>query len=273
MSDITVIGASTYEVGGIDTATILLNGVSPRRAEHVNGPASAAVQIEHILGSGTVLKGSMADLATRLTVALNSTGTLKLDGFTGLTADRGLMASNSTTLQVMNHTPIGVMMDYAGPTAPVNWLLCDGQAINRIAYAKLFAAISTTYGIGDGSTTFNVPDRRGRMSIMVDGAAGRVTSASTGGSTADTLGGSGGSQLLPEHVHQEQSMAAAGGSPAPAVTFDPSGGPMSITSVAQLTDAIATSTGVLNTLPVGQAGVTGVMNPWLAVNVIIFAGV
>jgi microcystin-dependent protein len=61
--------------------------------------------------------------------------------------------------------PAGVMMEYGGAAAPSGWLLCDGTAVSRTTYADLFTAISTTFGTGDGSTTFNVPDRRGRAGV------------------------------------------------------------------------------------------------------------
>jgi microcystin-dependent protein len=54
--------------------------------------------------------------------------------------------------------PTGVIEMYGGTTAPGGWLLCDGSAVDRIAYASLFAVLGTTYGVGDGSTTFNLPD-------------------------------------------------------------------------------------------------------------------
>lgn len=64
-------------------------------------------------------------------------------------------------------------------TAPTGWRLCDGSAISRTQFARLFAAIGTTYGVGDGSTTFNVPDLLGRAPV----------GAGTGsGLTAKTLG-------------------------------------------------------------------------------------
>lgn len=61
--------------------------------------------------------------------------------------------------------PAGVIVDYGGAAAPTGWLLCDGSAVSRTTYADLFAAIGTQYGAGDGSTTFNVPDFRGRVSV------------------------------------------------------------------------------------------------------------
>jgi|TARA_B100001964_G_scaffold199809_1_gene226366 hypothetical protein len=55
-------------------------------------------------------------------------------------------------------SPTGAVITFAGSTAPDGWLLCDGSAVSRTNYAGLFAVISTIYGEGDGSTTFNLPD-------------------------------------------------------------------------------------------------------------------
>ena len=59
--------------------------------------------------------------------------------------------------------PPGMIAPYAGKTAPEGWLLCDGSAVSRTTYADLYAAIGTTYGAGNGSTTFTLPDLRGRV--------------------------------------------------------------------------------------------------------------
>jgi microcystin-dependent protein len=61
--------------------------------------------------------------------------------------------------------PSGTMMQFAGSAAPTGWLLADGSAVSRTTYSSLYAAIGTTYGSGDGSTTFNVPDLRGRIPV------------------------------------------------------------------------------------------------------------
>lgn len=100
--------------------------------------------------------------------------------------------------------PAGVVVPYAGSSAPSGWIICNGGAVSRTTYAKLFAVIGTTYGTGDGSTTFNVPDLRGRAVFGVDGMGGtpanRVTSAGSGVDGA-SLGASGGSQLTQQHTH------------------------------------------------------------------------
>jgi len=86
---------------------------------------------------------------------------------------------------------IGDLKITARSTAPSLWLMCNGAAVSRTTYAALFTAIGTTYGTGDGSTTFNVPDLRGRVPIAPDGGVGRVTAN-------NALGNSSGSQA---HTH------------------------------------------------------------------------
>src|SRR5262245_45908904 len=61
--------------------------------------------------------------------------------------------------------PTGSVVAFAGVSAPTGWLLCDGAAVSRTIYVNLYNVIGTTYGVGDGSTTFNVPDLRGRAAI------------------------------------------------------------------------------------------------------------
>lgn len=71
----------------------------------------------------------------------------------------------TTAYVASNGAPTGGLIQYAGTTAPSGWLLCDGSAISRTTYASLFAVIGTAYGTGDGSTTFNLPDLRGRVPV------------------------------------------------------------------------------------------------------------
>lgn len=61
--------------------------------------------------------------------------------------------------------PPGTVKPFAGSASPSGWLLADGTAVSRTTYANLFAAIGTAYGTGDGSTTFNLPDLRGRVAV------------------------------------------------------------------------------------------------------------
>jgi microcystin-dependent protein len=110
--------------------------------------------------------------------------------------------------------PAGMLAPYAGSTAPDGWLLCAGQAVSRTTYAGLFSVISTTYGSGDGSTTFNVPDLRGRVSAGKDDMGGTAASrlTSTVLTASNTLGATGGTQThtlitaeMPSHTHTQDS--------------------------------------------------------------------
>ena len=100
---------------------------------------------------------------------------------------------------------IGVVLPFAGSAAPTGYLFCYGQAISRTTYSGLFGVIGTAYGNGDGSTTFNVPDLRGRVAVGMDNMggvdAGRLD-------IANTLGTTGGVQKhtlsvaeMPSHEH------------------------------------------------------------------------
>lgn len=81
-------------------------------------------------------------------------------------------------------TPTGAVLAFAGKDAPAGFLLCDGSAVSRTTYAQLFAVIGTTYGSGDGSTTFNLPDMRGRVAVGSDANLGAVAGARTVSLTA-----------------------------------------------------------------------------------------
>lgn len=94
--------------------------------------------------------------------------------------------------------PSGAMIAYGGASAPTGFLLCDGSAVSRTTYSALFAAISTAYGVGDGSTTFNLPDTR---NVFLRGA--NASTRSIGGIThpAVTVGTTTGDQMQ-GHYHR-----------------------------------------------------------------------
>jgi microcystin-dependent protein len=103
--------------------------------------------------------------------------------------------------------PIGAVIDYWGATPPDGYLFCAGQEVSRSTYAALFAAIGTAAGAGNGSTTFNLPDYRGRTSA---GRENMATPATTrlNALSSSTLGAAGGSQThtlttteIPAHTH------------------------------------------------------------------------
>jgi microcystin-dependent protein len=93
---------------------------------------------------------------------------------------------------------VGEYKEIAFNSVPTGWLACDGSAVSRTTYADLFAAIGTNFGVGDGSTTFNLPNRKGRMSVMLDATQTEFnTIGKTGGAKTVTLA----SSEMPAHVH------------------------------------------------------------------------
>lgn len=132
-----------------------------------------------------------------------------------VSAQSAVLAALAAYEAQLGGTPIGAHIPYAGSTAPPGWLLCYGQAVSRTTYAALFAVVGTIYGPGDGSTTFNLPDKRGRGSIGLDNmggsSAGRVTAA-VSGINADVQGTAGGDQ------HAQQDTLNASSTPELTVT-------------------------------------------------------
>ena len=84
-----------------------------------------------------------------------------------------------------NRSEVGAIKPWTKTTAPAGYLLCDGAAISRTDYADLFAVISTTYGAGNGSTTFNVPDLQGKLPQGYE--SGNYAMAGTGGANTVTV--------------------------------------------------------------------------------------
>lgn len=191
--------------------------------------------------------------------------------------------------------PIGAVIDYAGSTAPSFWLFAYGQNVSRTTYAALFAAIGTTYGVGDGVTTFTLPDLRGRVVAGKDdmggSSANRLTDQ-TDGLNGDTLGDTGGAETttiaqanLPNVSLSSGSLSATsettvstGGTKYWGTTtagWGSDGGGLSgpVNGTAASLTATTTTT-ISGTVPLGGSG-TAVNNvqPTIVLNKIIFAGV
>lgn len=94
--------------------------------------------------------------------------------------------------------PVGTVVQSAGISAPDGWLLCEGQAVSRSQYSRLYNAIGTLYGSGDGTTTFNVPDLKGRVPVGKDGGTFSALGL-TGGTESVTLTSA--QSGLPAHSH------------------------------------------------------------------------
>ena len=152
-----MLGSSSYLLGTNDTADVLLNNISPMDANQPNGLADGIIQVQTALGPGTDLVGALDNLSERLAVQMPADGRV---------------------------IPPGTIVMTGRSSAPSGWLICNGDAVDRTLYAQLFAAIGEAFGVGDGTTTFNLPDMRGRVAAGVGtgtGGGASGTGAPTGG--------------------------------------------------------------------------------------------
>lgn len=144
--------------------------------------------------------------------------------------------------------PSGMVSMTARASAPAGWLLCLGQAVSRTTYADLFAAISTIYGVGDGSTTFNVPNLQGRVPVGFDSSQTEFdTLGETGGAKTHTLT----TAQMPSHTHTISNCGIPGAS-------------ASGTGGNRLTDS-----GTATTNSTGSSEAHNNLQPYIALNYII----
>ena len=143
--------------------------------------------------------GALPSTTTIPSITLNGSSTTSPSFYAPTTAgiDGYVLTSNGSGAPIWaTVAAVGMIEMFAGSVAPNHWLLCDGSAVSRTTYSALFAVIGTTYGGGDGSTTFNLPDLVGRVPIGA-GTGSAITS------TQHTLGSTGGEEthtLTPEET-------------------------------------------------------------------------
>jgi microcystin-dependent protein len=125
------------------------------------------------------------------------------DAIEALQAKVGVNGSAVTTsldYRVGVNTPAGMIVQFAGSSAPAGWLLCDGTAYSGILYPTLYAVIGTTYGAGGGAPNFNVPNLKGRVPVGRDAAQTAFDAlGETGGASTHTLS----SAEMPIHTHTQ----------------------------------------------------------------------
>lgn len=153
------------------------------------------------------IAGGLTACMTRAGLAA-ATANQQLGGFQIKGLGAGTLPTDAANVsQIAGINPAGEIIIYAGTVIPAGFLYCDGGAYLRVGtYANLFAAIGTTYGSGDNSTTFNVPDARGRAPAGADNMGGTPANvlagyavATSGGAATVTLD----TTMIPAHTHTD----------------------------------------------------------------------
>ena len=195
---------------------------------------------------------------TSIAQSISNTGTLSNTGNVTITGTLTVSSTLSVNGIENAHVPSGVIMAWTTDTAPTGWILCDGSAVSRTTYSDLFAVISTTYGAGDTTTTFNVPDLRGRFILGQDDMGGSSANRVTD-TDADTLGNADGTETktlttteLPAHTHTVDSTTVNNGGTAASLQ-NGNDAP---------NDSLATSSA-------GSGAAYSQMNPFMTLNFII----
>ena len=153
-------------------------------------------------GEGDARYAALAGISTQLFSVANGTTGYEAVNYSQLDAKAEKNGSGSEVFsvatptlaahavrndQMLAYLPSGVVVPFAGSFIPTGWLECNGAAVSRTTYSLLFAAIGTLYGIGDGSTTFNLPDLRGEFIRGFDNGRGIDVSRTVGSAQADEL--------------------------------------------------------------------------------------
>jgi microcystin-dependent protein len=183
-------------------------------------------------------------------VALTATST-ELNYVDGVTSAIQTQLDTLTT-SISAAVPAGVITQFGGSTAPTGWVLCDGTAYSRtVTYNNLFTAIGTAYGVGDNSTTFNVPNLKGRVPVGLDSTQTEFDlRGETGGLKEVTLT----TAQIPDHSHGGQIVFGTG-----------SGGTSAVVASGNNPTSQPTTGGVTGT----NGGAHTNLQPYIVVNYII----
>ena len=193
----------------------------------INGLAAIAVtkQGSTALSAGDIVAGQVMQITydgTRFqligvaTTAVASTSSAGITSYaTSAEAIAGVSTSKAVTpsglgAALVYAIPPGAVCHFALSTAPTGFLSADGTAVSRATYAALFSAIGTTFGVGNGSTTFNVPDLRGEFIRGFDGGRGVDSGRALGSSQTDDF---------KSHTHSTGSYGSVGSGTASGTTF------------------------------------------------------
>jgi microcystin-dependent protein len=172
------------------SALVTVDGVVQPTSEYSLNMTGTQLTLSEGVPVGTIVRVLALGVASAGAPADDTVTTAKLRDGAVTTEKLGdgavTMAKLAAALQAML-SPTGAVQYFAGSTAPTGWLKANGAAVSRTTYATLFAAIGTTYGVGDNSTTFNLPDLRGEFVRGWDDGRGVDSSRSFGSAQSDAF--------------------------------------------------------------------------------------
>jgi microcystin-dependent protein len=176
------VNPTTLQQAGV--AAVTTTGTQTLTNKTLTSPAisDATITGTTVATSGTIALGTNASAITADSKTISAAEVGYLDGVTSAVQTQ----INTANTAITNNTPVGAVTMWVAADAPTGWTLCQGQAISRATFGSLFTVIGTTYGAGDGSTTFNLPDLRGR--VPMGAGLGRNVAGNADLATSRTLG-------------------------------------------------------------------------------------
>jgi len=176
--------------GSVNAATGSITGLSSPASVNFSGSTfvfqsntstAAAIDVGNIIVRSTNASLNAYGVTLQVPASITSSWPLVLPALPASTALLQLDSSGNITASVPQTqalSPTGVILPYGGVSAPSGWLVCDGSAVSRTTYGALFGIIGTSFGVGDGSTTFNVPNL---INSAPFGIGSRFSMGQTGG--------------------------------------------------------------------------------------------
>ena len=203
VSELTNDSGYTKNTGTVTSVAVKMNGTAKGTIT-----SSGTIDLGTVLTSHQSLTGyaKTADLAkvakSGSYTDLNNKPTIPTKT-SQLTNDSGYVTSSI----ISDTLPIGSVIEWYSDTIPDNWLLCNGQAVSRTDYSALFEVIGTAYGTGNGTTTFNLPNKMERVGVGKSNTSPYNQLGNTGGETAHVLS----ENEMPKHGHSTVAMNVSSG--------------------------------------------------------------
>lgn len=192
------LGSATLTTAGLVklndtlTSTSVTEAATANAIRQVNNNANGRVPASRTLTGAGLATGGGALTENRILTVPKASEQQAIDGVAdnvALTPKTGRAQFEALLGGAPGLVPPGAVMDFAMQAAPAGWLVCDGSQISRVDFAALFAAIGTTWGAGNGSTTFTLPDFRGEFRRGWDGGRGVDAGRAFGSGQLDALQG------------------------------------------------------------------------------------